>query len=336
MKVLVTANLTEKGLARLKNELGLSVVNEPWGKSGKLLLADELAEKMKELSAQAVILEVDLCHEEVFEAVDLKFIGCCRGDPLNVDVETATSKGIPVFYTPGRNADAVADLTLAFMLAYLRKLIPVHNLLVSGRFDPEDPKEFLAMLENWKGHEMGSRTVGVVGLGAVGFAVAKRVRAFGSRILAFDPYAPEARFQELELEKVELEKLFRESDLVTLHAAVTDETEGMINAELIAAMKPTAFFLNLARTELIDEDALFEAVSQKKIAGAAIDVFLNEPPKQDERWFALDNVIVTPHLGGTTFEVIDHQTDIMLADIAAFLKGGKPKFCANPEVLKKK
>lgn len=252
---------------------------------------------------------------------------------MNVDVETATSKGVPVFYTPGRNAEAVADLAVGFMLCHLRKIIPIHSFLVSGRFDPEDPKEFMALLEQWKGHELGSQVVGLVGLGAVGSAVARRVRAFGSRVLAFDPYAPAGRFTEAGAEKTELAELFAKSDVVSLHAAVTDETEGMITRELIAAMKPTAFFVNLARAELLDENALFEALEQGRIAGAAIDVYLNEPPKKDERWFRLPNVIVTPHIGGMTFEVITHQSEILLHDLAAWRAGGKPRFCANPEVL---
>jgi D-3-phosphoglycerate dehydrogenase len=334
MKVLVTASFTEEGLTRLRDEFKMEVVYEPWKKRNKLLMSDELAEKLKEVGADAVILEVDLCHEEVFESVPLKFIGDCRGDPLNVDLDEATARKIPVFYTPGRNADAVADLALGFMLCHLRKVIPIHNSLVSGKFAPEDPADFMRLLGEMTGWELGSRTVGIVGLGAIGAKVARRAAAFDARLLGHDPFAPAARFAELKVEKVELERLFRESDIITLHAAVTDDTEGMITAELIKMMKPTALFINLARMELVNEDALYQALKDHKIGGAAIDVFMKEPPGKDERFLALDNVIVTPHIGGATHDVIRHQTDIILDDLAAYLKGEKPKFCANPEALR--
>jgi D-3-phosphoglycerate dehydrogenase / 2-oxoglutarate reductase len=334
MKVYVTANLTEAGLARLRGELGMEVVYDPWSAEHRILMSEDLAEKLKAAKAEAVILEVDLCHEEVFESVDLKFIGVCRGDPLNVDVDEATSRGIPVFFTPARNADAVADLTLAFMICQLRNVISAHNLLVSGTFDPESPSAFMAFFRKMTGFELGSRVAGIVGLGAVGSAVAKRLQAFGATILAYDPYAPAERLAQYGAKRVELAELFRESDLVTLHAADVDETEGMITAELIAAMKPTAFFLNLARAQLVDNDALYQALKEKKIAGAAFDVFQSEPPRPDEPFIHLDNVIVTPHLGGATHDVVRHQTDIVLDDIAAFLAGRKPRYCVNPKVLK--
>jgi D-3-phosphoglycerate dehydrogenase len=336
MKVLVTANFTEQGLKRLEKDLGMEVVYDPWGPKNRIIMSEDLARMLVEHKADAVILEVDLCHDEVFEACELKFVGCCRGEPLNVDVEEATDKGVPVFFTPGRNADAVADLALGFMLCRLRSIIPAHNLLVSGNFDPQSPEEFMAMFREWTGCELGGKVVGVIGIGAVGSAVAKRVKAFGSRILAYDPFAPDARFKEFGAEKVELDELFKKADIITLHAADADENQGMITRELIDSMKPDAFFLNLARATLVDDDALYDALREHRIDGAALDVFKSEPPRKDERLLQLDNVIVTPHLGGATHDVVRHQTETVLADIDAFLSGKKPRFCANPEVLEKK
>ncbi len=333
MKVLVTANFTEEGLERLEQDFGMEVVYDPWGAKNRIIMSEDLAEKLVELKADAVILEVDLCHDEVFEAIKLKFVGCCRGEPLNVDVEEATDAGTPVFYTPGRNAHAVADLTVGFMLCHHRKIIAAHNLLFSGEFDPDSPAEFMEMYKSFSGRELGCLSLGIVGLGAVGTEVARRVKGFGSPMMAYDPFAPDERFDELGVTRVELAELFAQADMVTIHAADLDETQGMITRELIESMKPTALFLNLARAHLVDNDALYDALKDKNIAGAGLDVFESEPPTKDDRFLALDNVIAMPHLGGSTKDVVKRQTDILLDDLDAFLNGRKPKFCANPEVL---
>ena len=166
MKAFITANFSEEGLARLRKHM--EIVYEPWGETQKLFLADELAEKLKSIGADVIIIETDLCHEEVFEAVNLKMIGVCRGEPLNVDTDLATEKGIPVFYTPGRNADAVADLTLGFMLCLARKIVWVNNLLTSGKYNPEDPADYMRIMKTMTGFELGAKTVGIVGFGAIG------------------------------------------------------------------------------------------------------------------------------------------------------------------------
>lgn len=335
MKVLVTANFTDEGLARLKGVLGMEVVHDPWSAKNRILMSEELAEMLSELKADAVILEVDLCHEEVFEEVPLKFVGCCRGDPINVDVEEATDRGVPVLFTPGRNADAVADLAVGLMICGLRSVIPVHNLLVSGNFDPESIEDYMAMFKEWTGSEVGGRTVGIVGLGAVGSAVARRLKPFGPRMLGYDPFAPGQRFEELGVVKTDLPELFKDSDIVTIHAAINDDTMGMITRELLESMRPGAMFVNLARAELVDDDALYEAIAGRRIGLAALDVFRTEPPTRDDRMLKLKNVIVTPHIAGNTHDVIRHQTEILLADLEALLSGGLPRHCANPEVLKK-
>jgi len=193
----------------------------------------------------------------------------------------------------------------------------------------------MAIYKRLTGHELGQKTVGIVGLGAVGREVAKRVHGFGSKIIAHDPFAPDDRFKELDIEKVELDELFKKAGLVTIHAADVDETQGIISRKLIESMKPDAMFLNLARSTLVDNDALYDALANKKIAGAALDVFESEPPRKDDRFVKLDNVICAPHVAGATHDVIRHQTDTIMADVEAFLKGEKPRFCANPEVLEK-
>jgi autoinducer 2 (AI-2) kinase len=331
MKALVTANLSPEGLALLRRHG--EVVYEPWGETGALLMAEDLADKLKELGADVLVCEVDLVHEEVFDAVKLRAIGCCRGDPLNIDVETATDKGVPVFFAPGRNAQAVADLTLAFMLNLARGVIPIHNRVTSGNFNPSSIKELMEDLGAMSGFELGGATIGLVGLGAVGFQVARRLVPFGARLLVYDPYAAPEKLARVNAQSASLEELFSQSDIVSLHCAVTPETKRMVNADLLGRMKPTAYLVNTARFQLADEEALYAALRDRKIAGAALDVFKSEPPTTDDPYLKLDNIIATPHIGGAARDVIIHQTEMVVGDIDRLFRGEKPRYCLNPEVL---
>src|SRR5206468_3833169 len=177
---------------------------------------------IREVGADVLVVEADLVHAEVLEAVPLKMIGCCRGDPVNIDLELATRKGIPVFHAPGRNADAVADLTLAFLLMLARHLGPIRDAF--QRADAAritDAGGFLAMYNRFTGVELGGRTVGLVALGAVGREVAARLLAFKARVLAYDPYVTDAPPG---AELGPLDDLLGRSDFVSLHAPVTPET----------------------------------------------------------------------------------------------------------------
>jgi autoinducer 2 (AI-2) kinase len=332
MKALVTANLSRDGLALLGRHG--EVVYEPWGETGTLLVAEDLAEKVKALGADVLVVEVDLVHEEVFDAVDLRAVGCCRGDPLNIDVETATAKGVPVFFAPGRNAHAVADLTLAFMLNLARGIIPIHQRVTGGHFNPANIKELMADLGAMSGFELGGATIGLVGLGAVGFQVARRLVPFGARLLVYDPYVAADKLAEVNGRLASLDELFSQSDIVSLHCAVTPETKRMVNGRLLGLMKPTAYLVNTARFQLADEEALYAALRDRTIAGAALDVFKTEPPMPDDPFLKLDNIIATPHIGGAAREVVIHQSAMIIGDIDRWLRGEPPHYCLNPEVLR--
>ncbi len=221
-------------------------------------------------------------HEEVFEARQLRAVGCCRGEPLNVDVETASERGVPVVYAPGRNAGLVADLTLAFMLCLARSVVSTHQRLVSGELDPGDVKELVSSIGALRGFELGSATVGLLGLGAVGRETARRLAGFGSRVIAHDPRVDDAHFAALGVTRVDLNTLFSESDVLSLHAAVTKETRGIVSEARIAQMKPGAFLINTARHQLVDGDALYAALAEGRLGGAGLDVFKSEPPTKDD------------------------------------------------------
>ena len=329
MKFLVTAGLDRKGIAALE-EWG-EVHYEYYGEKMQILGGRKLIQALQEV--EIFITEADQVRKPVFAACPgLKAVGCCRGNPVNIDLAAATERQIPVLYTPGRNAAAVAELTVAFLIMLARRVPQTSSLLRErrgGGFNFDFARAFL----EFKGMELGRKTVGLVGFGAVGKSVARRLSGFGCRILAYDPYAVPAPGEALEAELVSLEELLGQSDFVSVHAAVTPETTGLIGAREFALMKPGAFFLNLARAAVADEAALVEALAGKHLAGAALDVFAKEPPPPDHPLLNMDNVIATPHIGGNTCEVIEHQSEIIVGDMIRLLRGEQPRHCANPGVL---
>jgi len=333
MKALITAPFSESAIERLKKHMDVKYEN--WRKTN-ILYQDpkDYIKKIKQEGADVLITEGDEIDREVMEECDIKIIGVCRGDPVNVDIESATKKGIPVFYTPHRNADAVADLTIALMLSQLRKLIQIDRTLRSGKFYVDTAEALTEMFERFKGTELGNKVVGIVGFGAIGYRVAKRLRfGFGCKILVYDPYTDERLIKEVDGKRVDLHTLLKESDIVTIHAKLTEETIGMIGKKEIELMKPTAYLFNTARSAIVDEDALFEALKNKRIAGAGLDVFDVEPVDSDNRFLQLDNVTVTPHIGGMTIETEERHSMMIVEDIERYLKGERPKYIKNPEIL---
>jgi phosphoglycerate dehydrogenase-like enzyme len=331
MKILVTAELEEAGLETLRG-YG-EVIYEPLRQTHCLLAGDMLVERLAGVSI--FITEADQVSADVLDrAPMLKVICSCRGDPVNVDIPAATAHGTLVLYTPGRNADAVADLAVCLMLMLARRIPEVSKVFYGRSSDDNSMMFLLRVYQMLQGTELWEKTVGIIGLGAVGQQVAARVRPFGAHIVAYDPYLSPDAFAEAGARSVDLPSLLRESDFVTLHAKVTPETEGMLGAEQFALMKPTAYFLNLARAAMTDENALVQALREQRIAGAALDVFKEEPPPADHPLLQLENVIALPHIGGNTAEVSVHQSRIIVPDIERVIRAEKPRFCLNPEIWK--
>jgi D-3-phosphoglycerate dehydrogenase / 2-oxoglutarate reductase len=330
MRALITASFDPAAKARLARHM--EVVHEDWKERQSIYFdGGEFAKRIRDVGADVLIVEADLVHAEVLDACPLRMIGVCRGEPVNVDLELATKKGIPVFHTPGRNADAVADLAVAFMLMLARHLPGVWATYHGGGATRiEQASDYLQMYTRFTGVELGGCTIGLVGLGAVGREVAARLAAFKARLLAHDPYVTEAPAS---VTLCDLESLLRESDIVTLHAPVTPETQGLLSAERLALLKPTAFVVNTARAALTDEDALYEMLRSGRLAGAALDVLAEEPLQPGNRFLALPTVIVTPHLGGATLDVTRHQSDIVVVAMEKWLRGERPRWIANPAVL---
>jgi phosphoglycerate dehydrogenase-like enzyme len=332
MKALITASFHEDGLSRLRRHM--DVEYDDW-RTSKCIYFDgqRFAARIRAAAADVLIVEADLVHQEVIDTCPLTLIGCCRGDPLNVAVDLATARGIPVLFAPARNADAVADLTLAFILALARGVCTVNTLLKQGQMRFESAADYLSMYERYGGFELGGITVGIVGLGAIGRAVARRLQGFGSRVLAHDPHVAADVFAACRAEAVTLDDLLRGADIVTVHCPELPETRGLIGAPQIRMLKPGSYLLNLARAAIVDEDALYAALTEGHLAGAALDVFRDEPVQPDNRFVALPNVLVSPHLGGATRDVVRHHTDMIVDGIEAYLRGERPAHIVNPAVL---
>ncbi len=263
----------------------------------------------------------------VFDALpDLRVVGVCRAGLENVNVEEANKRGVAVLNVMGRNAHAVSDFAVGMMIAEARNIARAHYSIKNN--------EWRKTFAN-SAHvpEMADSTVGLVGFGYIGQLVAKKLSGFGSRVVVYDPYAKPEVIEAAGVEQVELDDLLRQSDFVSLHARLTDENKGMINAERLALMKPTAVLVNTGRAGLVDQDALAEALSEGRIAGAALDVFTTEPLPEGSPLRELDNVTLTTHIAGTTEGALSNSPFLLMEDMAKLLKGEQPRFLVNPQVL---
>jgi phosphoglycerate dehydrogenase-like enzyme len=333
MRALITASFHPDALARLRRRM--DVVYDDW-RASKHIYFDgaAFAARIKSESADVLIVEADLVHEEVIDSCDLKLIGCCRGDPINIGIDCATARGVPVLFAPARNADAVADLTVGYMLVLARNIFTVNTLLKQGQMRFERTSDYLEVYARYGGFELGGATVGVLGFGAVGRAVARRLHGFGTHVLAYDPYVTADVFAAHHATGVSLDDLLARSDILTLHCPEVPETHGLVGGAQLRRLKRGAYVLNLARAAIVDEDALYAALTDGHIAGAALDVFRDEPVQPDNRFVKLPNVLVSPHLGGATRDVVRHQSDMIVDGIEAYLRGERPEHIANPAVLK--
>ncbi len=331
MKVLITAPFTDEGLERLRSA-GLEVTYESWLDTGQLRLGSSLLPVIEQGGYDIVIVEGDEIREEIIENTELKIIASVRGSPNNIAVEAATAKGIPVLSAPGRNTVAVAEMAIALILSQARNIIKAERLLRS-EFMIDDFKDFSAMYTSLVGFELNGRTAGIIGLGRIGTEVAKRLGSFGMHLLVYDPYAPPEKIEDLGGRSVDLNTLLKESDVVTIHCAPSEETSRMLGAEEFKMMKTSSVLINTARASITDEQALLEALESGQIAGAGLDVFSMEPVDCDNIFLHLDNVTVMPHMGGNTGDTIRRQSGSLVDDILRLLGGERPNNILNPEVL---
>ena len=255
----------------------------------------------------------------------LKLVAICRGGPVNVNIDAATRAGLLVSYTPGRNATATAEHTVGMILASLRQIPQRHREVVDGQWRSD-----YYIFDN-VGAEIGSSTVGVVGYGAVGRRVAAVMAAFGARVLVYDPWAGEPAEGMTRVDS--LGELLAGSDVVTIHARVTPENRRMIDADALALMPEGSVLVNCARGELVDYDAVCDALDSGRLFAAGFDVLPQEPLPPGHRLLRTPRVTITPHLAGASKEAARIAARIGAEDIAAFAAGRRPLHLANPEAL---
>ena len=282
--------------------------------------ATQLAERVAAEGANLVVVEGDVCGAELYEQPIIA-VASCRGDPTNVDVAAATAAGVPVLRAPARNADAVAELAVALLFACTRGIVPADQDVRAG----EIYRDGTIPYQRYRAWELAGKTVGLVGLGAVGRAFRWRARGLGMDVLAYDPYAPDATSS--------LDELFERSDVISVHAPVTAETTGMIGADAFAAMRDGVVYLNTARAKIHDTDALVDSLRSGKVGAAGLDHFEGEFLATDHPLTTFPNVVLTPHIGGATYDTESNHTRTIAEDLCRLMAGARPLHIVNPEVL---
>jgi D-3-phosphoglycerate dehydrogenase / 2-oxoglutarate reductase len=314
LKVLVAEKLADPGVELLEKEFEVDVLLG--------LDREELLERIADYDGLIVRSATQVSAEVIQRAENLKAVGRAGIGVDNIDIDAATKRGILVANAPESNTVAAAEHTLGLMLAAARRIPPADAALRRGEWKRSA----------YKGVEVSEKTLGLVGLGHVGAIVARGAVGMGMRVLAYDPYVSEERMRSMNVERAEnLDEVYRSADFLSLHVPRTPQTAGMVDAHALAAMKPTAYLINVARGGIVDEAALFDALEEGTIAGAALDVFATEPTT-DSPLFSLPNVVVTPHLGASTAEAQDRAGITAAEQVATALRGAVPMHAINAPV----
>lgn len=313
MKVLVADKISPKGVAWLRQQPGLEIV-EAYGSSPAKLL-----ELVKDVHAIAVRSESKITAEVLAAAPVLKVVGRAGVGVDNVDVEAANERGVIVMNTPGGNTISTAELTFTHLLCAARPVPQAAQSMRDGKWDRK----------SYSGLELLRKTLGIVGLGRIGSEVAKRAQAFGMRVLAFDPYLAPSRAKAMQVEAVALDELYAQSDFITVHMPLTDDTHYMIDEAALAKMKKGVRLVNCARGGIIKESALIAALKSGHVAWAGLDVFEEEPLPADSELRKLPNVALTPHVAASTAEAQDAVGVEIAEQIADVLNGGVIRNAVN-------
>jgi len=326
-KALITAEIDDHTIEELNN-LGFEVEVTGWGQTHEALSEKEIIARTADIAL--LVVEVEQITEQIIHAASkLELIHVCRSGPGNVDLEAATARGIPVLVTPGRNADSVADFTVGMLLSITRKISTADQHLRSQGWSVDNEIPYF----HFRGPEFAGKTIGLIGCGAIGQAFLKRMGGFMMRMLIYDPYVkPETLTEGGEL--ADLNVVLQQSDFIVILCPLTAETRDMIGSDEIASLKPTSYVINPARAAVVNEEALFEAVESRKIAGAALDVFWQEPLPSDSPWRSLQNVLITPHIAGASDEVRTHQGNMLIEDLRLLRSGEIPQRVVNPSAVK--
>jgi D-3-phosphoglycerate dehydrogenase / 2-oxoglutarate reductase len=314
LKVLIPEKLADPGIELLQRDFEVDV------RLG--LSPEELLGTIGEYDGMIIRSATRVTAEVIDRADNLKAIGRAGIGVDNIDIEAATKRGVIVANAPESNTVAAAEHTLGLMLASARRIPAADSSLRDGEWKRGA----------FKGVEVSGKTLGLIGLGHVGAIVARGAHGMGMRVLAYDPYVSEDRMRQVNVERAETtDEVFEQSDFVSLHVPRTPQTIGLVNEASLAKMKPSAYIINVARGGIVDETALYNALKEGTIAGAALDVFAEEPTTQSPI-FTLPNVVVTPHLGASTAEAQDRAGITAAEQVATALRGAVPLHAINAPV----
>ncbi len=323
-RVFVTRIIPEVGLTRLHAECDAEVWPEPLPPS-----YDVIRQKIANCDGLVSLLTDRIDPALLDAAPRLKVVSNYAVGFNNIDVKAATERGICVGNTPGVLTDATADMAFCLLIGAARRIVEGDGYSRSGAWKTWEPLGHL-------GQDLAGRTLGIVGMGRIGYALAKRCKGWDMRILYHDVYRSEKAEQDFGAAQVDFETLLHESDFVSVHTDLNDKTRGLFNAETFKKMKRTAIFINTARGPIMDQKALVEALKSGTIFAAGLDVTDPEPPAHDDPLLSLPNVIVAPHIASATVGTRDAMADICAGNLIAGITGQKLPAWVNPEVEPKR
>jgi glyoxylate reductase len=324
-KIYVTRELPERGLNTIRKYFDAEVWPE-YAPPPK----NTIVEKAKNVDALASLLS-DKIDAEVFNAAPkLKIVSQLAVGFDNIDIAEATKRGIYVTNTPEVLTDTTADFAWALLTAVARRVVEADKYVRTGQWKVSWHPAMLT------GRDVYGTTIGIVGAGRIGYAVAKRATGFGMKILFYDVIPRPEMEKDFGAKKVNLDTLFKESDFVSIHVPLMKETHHLVNAEKLKLMKKTAYLINNSRGPVVDEKALYDALKNGQIAGAGLDVFEQEPTLLDNPLLKLDNIVVAPHISSASLETRSKMSEMVADNLVAFFEGKKPPNLVNPDVMKVK
>jgi D-3-phosphoglycerate dehydrogenase len=317
LKILISDSISEDAVNLLKNSFSVDVEE---------VSAEKLKQIINNYDALIVRSRTKVTKEVIEAGKNLKVIGRAGIGVDNIDVKSATEKNIPVVFAPRGSTLSVAEITVAQILALSRQLIYADRTTKEGKW----------LKRNLMGVEIYGKTLGLIGMGRIGIEVAKRCQAFGMSVIAFDPFVTKEVASQNNIELLsDVSEIYKKSDFISIHALLTKDTKGMINKTSFQLMKKSTYIINYSRGGIINEDDLIEALETSQIAGAALDVFEEEPIKKDSKLLKdYPNLHLTPHIGASTIEAQDKAGLITAQGVLDRLNNKRPEFCVNESVLK--
>lgn len=320
-KVFVTRKLPEKALKMIRAECDMEI-----NPHDRVLTKEELISGISDKDGMLCLLTDEIDEEVIYSGRNLRIIANYAVGYNNIDVSAATKRKIPVTNTPGVLTDTTADMAWALIFAIARRVVEADKFTREGMYKGWGPMMFL-------GGDIYRKTLGIVGLGRIGKSVVRRAKGFDMRVLYFDAFRADEKVEkELSIKYVSLEELLKESDFVSIHVPLLPSTHHLIGEKELLMMKKTAYLINNSRGPVIDEEALVKALRDKEIAGAALDVFENEP-EISPGLADLENVVLTPHISSASIETRTKMAVIAAENLLAGLKGIRPPNIVNPEAL---